>query len=393
MIKFLISAFFLISSSVYANAQSRIDLTDDIETGWGNLWLKSMENGFKSYGYKVITDHDGINPRFGKQFIRFEVQPGDCGSNRGWDDCTTGRERHELSQTKAFQKHGDEFWYAWSIFVPKDVPFGFPAQVTMAQFHQRKNNVLWLFQWKQGGYVLSNQVPGNEVEKETGVIIPTEEFQGKWHDILVHGKWSHNSNGFFRVYTNHALRYDYSGQTIAKGDQSFFKFGLYRSAVERYHLQKKTDKLPAQTVYFDEVHRNKSLAKVDRVGVAKIQSLLAENGYYKGAIDGLWGNGSRGAINKFFEARGQAPVKAYSPTIWMMMADDPNVAVQTSQPVYTGKIGDLLAELQGKDKEMIQQWQSYLRHVGEYKGSVDGNSNIDLLKAVISCKAKNICEL
>lgn len=303
-----------------AQAGSRASLPKDVASGWGGSWLKSMENGYKSYGFQVVDGKTGPGPRFGKKFIKFEVRPGDCGNNGGWDDCANDRERHELSQTKALQKHGDEYWYSWSIFVPKDTPNITPTKVHLGQFHQKKNNVLWLMSWSYSGYKIDNQVPGNGRTVEARNIIPRESYQGKWQDILIHVRWSHNDDGFFKIYHNHDLKYEHQGQTIAKGDRSFFKFGIYRSFISRYKNLKGVKEAPKQIVYYDEVHRNRSLAKVDYVGVAKWQTKLAETGHYTGKIDGLWGGGSLKATNAWLAEKGLQNVKTYSPDLWQHFA-------------------------------------------------------------------------
>ncbi|HAT86879.1 MAG TPA: hypothetical protein DCS30_13610 [Rhizobiales bacterium] len=302
-------------------AGSRTSLPKDVASGWGNVWLKSMENGYKPYGFKIVDSQTAPGPRFGKKFIKFEVRPGDCGNNGGWDDCANDRERHELSQNKALQKHGDEYWYSWSIFVPTDTPSISPTKVHLGQFQQKNNNVLLLMSWSLAGYYIDNQVPGNGYTRETRNIIPQRNYQGKWQDILIHTRWSHSSDGFFKIYHNHKLKYEYAGQTIAKGDRSFFKFGIYRSFISRYKNRNEVSEAPKQIVYYDEVHRNRSLSKVDYVGIAKWQEKLAETGHYTGKIDGLWGGGSLKATNAWLTEQGYPNVREYSPDLWRHMIE------------------------------------------------------------------------
>ena len=44
------------------------------------------------------------------------------GLSKNWNDCEKKRERHELDGVKKLFKKG-EWWYAWSIFFPKDQHF------------------------------------------------------------------------------------------------------------------------------------------------------------------------------------------------------------------------------------------------------------------------------
>ena len=150
--------------------------------------------------------------------------------------------------------------------------------------------------------------------KNAPLIFKTE-FKGKWHDILVHAKWSRSADGFFRVYVNHSQRFNYSGQTIASGRAGDFKFGIYRSHISDYRNHAGAA-APKQVVYYDEIHQGATLKAVDRAGVADIQKFLSEKGLYSGAIDGLWGSNTLQAVNDWRDADQRKPVAAYSVSLW-----------------------------------------------------------------------------
>ncbi|EFO32398.1 conserved hypothetical protein [Roseibium sp. TrichSKD4] len=319
MARLILVLLFLLSPAQLL-ASDRTTLPNDVASGFGKSWLKSMPYGFKKHGFKIVTAPEPV--RFGKQAIRFEVRPGDCGNSGDWDDCSNDRERHELSQINSLQRHGDTYWYAWSIYIPNDTPLLAPTKVHLGQFQQRKNNVLWLMSWNRSGYSIDNQVPGYGRTREMRAVVPSNDMKantdikGRWLDILVHVKWSHDTDGFFRVYANHDLKYDWKGQTIAQKDRSYFKFGIYRSFISRYSNSNNGAKPPKQIVYYDEVRRGKTLKKVDKVGVAAIQTILAENNHYSGQIDGLWGPGTLKGVNEYLKAKGASPVTDYSPDLW-----------------------------------------------------------------------------
>lgn len=314
---------FAVLFSFSANAGNLVQLPNDVASGFGGVWLKSMENGFKKHGFKIVSSPEPV--RLGTKAIKFEVRPGDCGNNGGWDDCKNDRERHELSQIKNFQKHGDNHWYAWSIYFPADIEPIYPTKMHLGQFHQVKNNVLFLLSWKplgnSGGYIVDNQSPGNGRTIQTETIVPTIgdesglSLKGRWIDILIHAKWSHNTDGFFRVYADHELKYNWDGQTIARGDRSHFKFGIYRSFISRY-FDSDGSGPPTQTIYYDEVRQSTSLKKVDRVGVAKIQQILEAEGLYKSKIDGLWGPNTQKAVNAYLAKRQIPKVTDYTKELW-----------------------------------------------------------------------------
>ena len=111
-----------------------------------------------SHGYQIVEDPTGEAPT--ALVERFEVRPGDCGVNSGWNDCATDRERSELSQKGDRNPAGSTYWYGWSIFVPNDYVNVYPTKVALGQFHQEKSHVVWMFQNSSGGYWLDDQVFG-----------------------------------------------------------------------------------------------------------------------------------------------------------------------------------------------------------------------------------------
>lgn len=222
------------------------------DVGYGNSYFKSLSNNFKKYGVCIVERSNGHPTRLGHQSLRFEVKPGDCGYNNVWDDCKNDRERHELSGNR----HGDEeYWYAWSIYLPKDFKNIYPTKLAMGQFHQSKGHVVWMFQNGNGGYFVDNQVYGYTSRQDK--ILNQKDMLGKWNDILINAYWTDKKDGFFRVWVNGKLSYKYSGPTKSKGKKVYQKFGIYRSFMSRYKMTKKVDLAPGQVVYFDEVRTEK----------------------------------------------------------------------------------------------------------------------------------------
>ncbi len=229
-------------------------LTSDVISGWG--FSKSPINGFRKYGYRVVEKHNGHPVRSGNQSIRFEIRSGDCGYNQGWSDCEEDRERHELSgSSKRYTMAGGEYWFAWSIYLPDDFNIIYPTKTTLGQFHQINGHVVWMFQNHNGGYWVDNQTSGSTVEKKK--IFSDSEMRGKWNDIIIHAKWTHMNDGFFDVYVNNisAPVYQWTGPTKSKGKQVYFKFGIYRSFLQRWKNANSASSVPAQIVYFDEIRR------------------------------------------------------------------------------------------------------------------------------------------
>ena len=242
-------------------SQAGVTLPRDVASGW-NFDL-SLKRGFKPWGYTIVSAADGHPVRSGAQSIRFEVRPGDCGSNSaGHSDCTTDRERHELVQIGRTQKEGDDWWYGWSIYVPEEYPNVFPAKVALAQFHQHPQ-VIWMFRNGDGGYHVNRQ---NDLGRGYGFdpILSDAELRGRWNDILVHVQWTHKDTGSFRVWVNGKPAYDYTGPTMGKNTTVYFKFGIYRALVSKYKQRYGVTALPKQVVYFDEVRRGRTRAEVTK---------------------------------------------------------------------------------------------------------------------------------
>ena len=227
------------------------------DVGFGNQYKKSLFNNFKKHGVCIVEKSKGHPTRLGQQSLRFEVKSGDCGYNKGWDDCKKDRERHELSGNR----HSDgEYWYAWSIYLPKDFKNIYPTKLAMGQFHQSKGHVVWMFQNADGGYFVDNQVYGRT--SRTDRILNQEEMLSRWNDILINANWTDKNIGFFRVWVNGKLSYKYNGPTKSKGKKVYQKFGVYRSFMSRYKMAKNVDLVPGQVVYFDEVRTGKSCSKL-----------------------------------------------------------------------------------------------------------------------------------
>jgi hypothetical protein len=249
----------ILSTNAFAekcsNFSTNFSFSSDV--GFGNQYFKSLSKNFKKHGVCIVEKSNGHPTRLGQQSLRFEVKPGDCGYNNTWDDCKTDRERHELSGLR----HNDgEHWFSWSIFLPDNFINIYPTKLAMGQFHQEKGHVVWMFQNSTGGYFVDNQVYG--YTSRTDNILNQKEMLGKWNDILINANWTHKENGFFRVWVNGKLSFKYNGPTKSKGKKVYQKFGVYRSFMTRYKMNKKTDKVPGQVVYFDEVRTGKSCNKI-----------------------------------------------------------------------------------------------------------------------------------
>ena len=71
--------------------------------------------------------------------------------------------------------------------------------------------------------------------------------------MTVHAKWTHQNDGFLKVWINGEPSHHYEGPTKNKGPKIFYKFGIYQSWLSRFKAEYPDAELPTQVVYFDEI--------------------------------------------------------------------------------------------------------------------------------------------
>ena len=237
-------------------------MTDDVMSGnWS--FRDTADQNLKRWGYRLSEKSDGHPVRSGEKSIRFEVRSGDC----SWDkyhsnnDCKRSMERREKKQDPAIE-HGNT-WYHWSLYIPENsVSEGYPI---LGQFH---------YATARGGWgaimffrVAAVRILGTKEYVEAYAIDPLgfwnagrdtrlvafDDMKGKWTDVLVNANWSHNEDGFIRVYVNGSEDpiYSYSGSTRKSRQGIEFKFGIYRFTSKATHV-----------VYYDDVRKGKSCSEV-----------------------------------------------------------------------------------------------------------------------------------
>jgi len=242
----------------------------------------------KDYAYKIIdTKKEPFVPKPPSSVIeRFEVRDGDCAA---WQDCLkeTGdgkgfRERSQLKEVygRKDTHDGDEYWYTWSLYFPKDFKTIFPGEGGFGGFHEGKNMkvALKIVDRGDGLYVKSdharNPYPTTNNTRYTK-LVDDKDLRGKWHTIKLHAKWSRSDKGFFKVWINGKKKIDYTGRTT-RGYGLAFKYGVYRSHLDRFYEDRKWKEqfklpadvpmeafrnipqaiIPTQVVYYSNVRRS-----------------------------------------------------------------------------------------------------------------------------------------
>ena len=130
----------------------------------------------------------------------------------------------------------------------------------MGQFHQKGSWPTLMFQINDDGYYVDRQLHG--MTRELKKILTLDDMKGKWNDILIHINSTKKDSGFYKIWVNAKLKYEYNGQ-VSKGKENFFKFGIYQTYLSSWALRK-TKPYPTQVVYYDEIRFGKTREKVTK---------------------------------------------------------------------------------------------------------------------------------
>lgn len=204
--------------------------------------------------------------RSGPTALAFQVAPGQCAGNRNFDDCGNDRERSEIVDRNRIAT-GQEYWYAFSFLIPAGVPALDPANTILAQWQDTKGSgeiTLGLNYYRSGIELTQDDPRTSQADSANPprpmvikTVVPGNSTQGRWHDVLVQAVWSAGGDGLVQVWINGRQVHSHRGANLNRDAAPSFKFGLYRSA-----LQRLPGAAPRQVVFFDDVRVGRSRAEV-----------------------------------------------------------------------------------------------------------------------------------
>jgi hypothetical protein len=185
------------------------------------LWRGDFETGDKSQwegAQAASPDRLQIvtSPvRQGKYALRVEVRNGDFVSSGN---------RAELVRTVR-DKEGDDRYYAWSTMWPMD----YPSEATWQLFTQ------WHHDGSSGSPPFEMYVNGETMTLRvmaSTVLWTAPLSRGKWHDFIVHVKWSSDAKvGFVELwYDGVNVLPKKMTATMYAGQDNYLKMGLYRNS-------------------------------------------------------------------------------------------------------------------------------------------------------------------
>ena len=288
-----------------------ISLPDDIASGFKSGWEWIDLSVRKPYSLQVVDEGEGHPVRAGSQSLRFEVRGRECGVGEKTSDCgpldkygsSGDRRRVQISNFDEDQRHGNERWYAWSLFFPEDWISLYPTTTNIVEWHyintkeqiasgedqkyccdymffsekhhraelvdetKYQPNNLRNTRSGQPGYWLSNErygltptsLTGDPMIGHTKRLTPANQLLGCWHDYLVHFNMRYDDKGFFKMYADNELAYEYYGPTTWGKKLNHFMIGIYNTYLSRYS---KTGDIPTQYFYMDEIRKGKTRVSV-----------------------------------------------------------------------------------------------------------------------------------
>ena len=250
----------------------KIALTAPIHSGYANHF--TYGEGQKDYNFSLLIDKS--EARMGSKYQRFELRNGDCFPMDGWNDCENDRERFEFS-SRPRQKPVGQKCYFYSLKIASNFVDVHPTNTDLGQVHQIGGP-----EGKAGG--LKSFPPLIQIGAKKGKLV------FKWHKLSgdpknvrdktvertfaklkeLKSKWTDIS--FCLDFKNHKMIGWLNGEKKFQIDENpilfepqeiYFKYGIYRSFLTKYKKRRKTEEMPTQVVFYDEIRTGNSIEEVD----------------------------------------------------------------------------------------------------------------------------------
>jgi len=233
-------------------------------------WLRYMtdykygfEDGLQDL-YRVSHNNpwaitlDSSIVRFGKSSVRFEVRKGDYRVNKRGEKSS----RAELSNEKPALM-GKEYWYASSIFIPKDFPIE-NNRLVIGQWYptddegEKSRRPVMAMRFVNGKFYITIRTSSEKImvpnDGKEVIIYETKKFQlGRWNDFIFNVKWSYKEGGFVNTWLNKQQIANYKGP-VGYNDElgPSFQFGIYRDETDKTYV-----------LYFDEISQGPTRKSVE----------------------------------------------------------------------------------------------------------------------------------
>ena len=220
-------------------------------------WFKSRKKTKCHMSLSPIYNFpkDGVSIQ--KDFVRsgdfawkFKNGQGDCGQHYDLNDCTTNRERSEITM---LSWPTSKKWFKFSMFIPDESEFTFGISNGVWQIHSEGANVDFMVRvGLRGELVWVDWRNGDWGGMKHTTILEPNDTRGKWNDfvIMLDFKRYPAKDSDIKVWANNKLQVNYTGRTQSfSTNVQYMKFGIYKSNIDRYSGPKRADSV----VYYDAI--------------------------------------------------------------------------------------------------------------------------------------------
>ena len=129
------------------------------------------------------------------------------------------------------------------MFIPKESAFNPPIQTSLWRIHMRGTSPAFKVRYHPLGHLLWGDMPNNSYGMGWNYtkIVQAAQVRDRWHDFVVRMDFAeHPEKGAIKVWVNGEPKIDYVGYTQhGTSNQSFMKFGIYKSHTDRFSKQHK----------------------------------------------------------------------------------------------------------------------------------------------------------
>jgi hypothetical protein len=172
----------------------------------------------------------------------------------------TGGERNEIQISNSNAPMNTSVWYGFSVFLPSDHVDDKVWEIVTQWFAYADDDTEWVrqptmsLQTHNGAWVIGNKsssvaithIDHPSISSRAWNFGPIEK--NKWTDWVFNVKWTHNTDGFLKIWKDGKQVLDYKGPTSYNDKQGpFVKQGIYKG-----WQQMGVDKATVRTIYHDE---------------------------------------------------------------------------------------------------------------------------------------------
>lgn len=132
-------------------------------------------------------------------------------------------------QSTFYPKRELEYWYGLSVYMPADWHQGVNSRIfddrIITQFHEGTGGspAFSLHVLETGEFMLRRRSGPDQLTELWYTEFTTE----RWYDFGFKVRWSRGGTGYFQLYMDGRLMYEYKGRTLIDGGTAYMKWGIY----------------------------------------------------------------------------------------------------------------------------------------------------------------------